>query len=33
MSRENAIARAGAIFDDGNFFDLLSRWVSHPTES
>ena len=33
MSRENAIARAGAIFDDGSFFDLLSRWVSIPTES
>ena len=33
MSREKAIARAGAIFDDGTFFDLLSRWVSHPTES
>ncbi len=33
MSRENAIARAGAIFDDGTFFDLLSQWVSHPTES
>ena len=33
MSRENAIARAGAMFDDGSFFDLLSDWVSHPTES
>jgi acetylornithine deacetylase/succinyl-diaminopimelate desuccinylase-like protein len=33
MSRENAIARAAAIFDDGHFFDLLSRWISHPTES
>jgi acetylornithine deacetylase/succinyl-diaminopimelate desuccinylase-like protein len=33
MSREKAIARAGAIFDDGSFFDLLRRWVSHPTES
>jgi acetylornithine deacetylase/succinyl-diaminopimelate desuccinylase-like protein len=33
MSRENAIARAEAIFDDGTFFDLLCRWVSHPTES
>ena len=33
MSREKAIARAGAIFDDGTFFDLLTRWVSHPTES
>jgi len=33
MSRENAIARAGAIFDDGTFFNLLSRWVAHPTES
>ena len=33
MSREHAIARAKAIFDDGTFFDLLTRWVSHPTES
>jgi hypothetical protein len=33
MSRENAIARAEAYFDDGSFFDLLTRWVSHPTES
>jgi len=33
MSRENAIAQAEAIFDDGFFFDLLSRWVSYPTES
>jgi hypothetical protein len=33
MSRENAIARAEAVFDDGTFFDLLTRWVSHPTES
>jgi hypothetical protein len=33
MSRENAIARAEAIFDDSTFFDLLTRWVSHPTES
>ena len=33
MSRKNAIARAEAIFDDGTFFDLLTRWVSHPTES
>ncbi len=33
MSRENAIARAEAIFDEGTFFDLLTRWVSHPTES
>jgi acetylornithine deacetylase/succinyl-diaminopimelate desuccinylase-like protein len=33
MSRENAIAGAGAFFDDSSFFDLLSDWVSHPTES
>ena len=33
MSRKNAVARAGAIFDDGTFFDLLTHWVSHPTES
>ena len=33
MSREKAIARAEAIFDNDNFFDLLARWVSHPTES
>jgi hypothetical protein len=33
MSRENAIAHAGANFDNGIFFDLLSQWVSHPTES
>jgi len=33
MSRENAIARAGKFFDDDRFFELLRRWVSHPTES
>jgi len=33
MSRENAIARAAAIFDNGDFLDLLSRWISYPTES
>jgi len=33
MNRENAIARAEAIFDDGTFFNLLSSWISHPTES
>ncbi len=33
MSRETAVARAEAIFDNGTFFDLLSRWISHPTES
>ncbi|MBT8363265.1 MAG: M20 peptidase family dipeptidase, partial [Deltaproteobacteria bacterium] len=33
MSRANAIARAEAIFDDGTFFDLVTSWVSHPTES
>ncbi len=33
MNRDNAIARAEAMFDDGSFLDLLSRWVAHPTES
>lgn len=33
MSREKAIARAEALFDSGAFFDLLARWVAHPTES
>jgi acetylornithine deacetylase/succinyl-diaminopimelate desuccinylase-like protein len=33
MSREKAIARAEALFDGGAFFDLLARWVAHPTES
>jgi len=33
MSRDNAIARAGAIFDNGDFLDLLRRWISYPTES
>ena len=33
MTRENAIARAEKLFDDGSFFDLLARRVSHITES
>jgi len=33
MTRENAIVRAEKMFDDGSFFDLLARRVSHITES
>ena len=33
MTRENAIVRAEKMFDDGSFFDLLARRVSHTTES
>ena len=33
MSRDKAITRAEALFDDGRFFDLLARWVACPTES
>jgi len=33
MSRDKAITRAEALFDDGRFFDLLARWVAFPTES
>ena len=33
MSRQVAIDRAEAIFGDGTFFDLLTRWVCQPTES
>jgi len=33
MSREQAIARAERYFDEGGFFDELSRRVSIPTES
>lgn len=33
MKRENAIARAEKMFDEGSFFDLLARRVSHVTES
>lgn len=33
MTRENAILRAQALFDNGAFFDLLADWVAHPSES
>jgi acetylornithine deacetylase/succinyl-diaminopimelate desuccinylase-like protein len=33
MTRERAIARAEKMFDEGLFFDLLSRRVAHKTES
>ncbi len=33
MSRDQAIARAVKQFDDGTFFQLISGWVHHPTES
>ncbi len=33
MSREQAIARAAKRFDDGDFFNLLAKWVHYPTES
>jgi len=33
MSRQNAIARAAAYFDEGRFFEELSRRVAIPTES
>jgi len=33
MSREETIARAERMFDDGSFFDLLARRVAHTTES
>jgi len=33
MSRQNAIARAAAYFDEGRFFEELSRRVAIPSES
>lgn len=33
MNRDHAIARAEAYFDDGSFFEVLARRVTHPTES
>ena len=33
MSREGALARAEALFDRGDFFDLLAQRVTYQTES